>query len=130
MKAVAGGVLEGEFSESTRPTATELEAKFIPQAASDLLTAVGVVPGFLLERARRIAALRVATEIERSFIPEQSEGKGAIYQTLRMTYEEEVEKLQTTMQWWALSQRHRGHRHRDWGWLAFGWNPWWWSPCP
>jgi len=132
MNAVAGGVLEGEFSATTRPSITEVEGKLIPQASGDLLTAVGMVPGLFMDRARRIAALRVATEIERSFIPEQAEGRGAIYQTLRMTYEEEVEKLQTTLQWWALSRR----RHRDcptalaWGRWAWDWNPWWWSPCP
>lgn len=130
-KSVAGGVLEGEFSASTRPTLTELEGKLIPQAASDLLTAVGVVPGIFVDRARRIAALRVATEVERSFIPEQSEGKGAIYQTLRMTYEEEVEKLQTTLQWWALSRlRGRDRATTELNWAPWDWNPWWWSPWP
>lgn len=132
LNSVAGGVLEGEFSASTRPTITELETKLIPQAAYDLLTAVGIVPGIFIDRARRIAALRVATEIERSFIPEQAEGKGAIYQTLRMTYDEEVEKLQTTLQWWALSRPRdrQGCAGADWAWMTWGWNPWWWSPCP
>lgn len=128
LKAVAGGVLGGEFGDSTRPTAAELQAKFIPQAASDLLTAVGMVPGLFLDRARRIAALRVATEIERSFIPDQAEGKGAIYQTLRMTYEEEVERLQSTLQWWALSQPRSGCPDRRLDWTPWDWNPWWWSP--
>lgn len=133
LKAVAGGSLEGEFSSSTRPTADELRDKLIPQASLDLLTAVGVVPGLFLDRARRIAALRVAAEIERSFIPEQSEGKGAIYQTLRMTYDEEVEKLQTTLQWWALSRilrRRHGCFWAGWNSAIWDWNPWWWSPWP
>lgn len=131
MKSVAGGTLESEFGPTTRPTATELETKFIPQAAGDLLTAVGAVPGLFLDRARRIAALRVAVEVERAFIPEQSEGKGAIYQTLRMTYDEEVEKLQTSLQWWALSRLHgRDCSGAGWNWLVWGWSPWWWSPWP
>lgn len=127
MSAVAGGVLEGEFSDGTRPTAQEVEGKFIPQASRDLLTAVGTVPGLFLDRARRIAALRVAVEIERSFVPELSEGKGSIYQTLRMTYDEEVEKLQTTLQWWALSQSHHRRRPNDWCWPIATWDPWWWA---
>jgi hypothetical protein len=102
---LVGGELVGEFNETTRPTKAEIEGKLIPQAARDVATTVGRVPGELFEEARRIAALRVAAEIERAYIPEQASETHTLYQTLRMTYDEELAKLASTIQWWVLAKQ-------------------------
>jgi hypothetical protein len=105
MSVLAGGELAGEFGEDTRPTAEQVETDLIPQATTDLDRAVSRVPGELFDEARRIAALGAAKEIERSYIPEQSEPDASIYQTLRLTYEADVSQFVRTLQWWALSRR-------------------------
>jgi hypothetical protein len=94
----------GEFNEDTRPTEAEVERDLIPQACQDVKLSVGRVPGELLEVARGVAAIRAAAEIERSYLPEQSEQGAAIYQTLRFTFDEEIETLCRTMQWWFLNE--------------------------
>lgn len=103
MKVLAGGEVQGEFSDTTRPTADEVEEKYIPQSARDVALELGTVPGELLEDARRVSALRAATEIERAKAPEQATEGKTLYQTLRMTYQEEVDKLAGTLQWWVLA---------------------------
>lgn len=102
--ALAGGSEAGVFNGETRPTAEQVE-ETIPRASRDLGIELGRVPGELLGEARRVAALRVATEIERSYIPEQTEPEQSIYQTLRMTYEQEAATLSRTLQWWVLARR-------------------------
>jgi len=104
MSVLAGGELAGEFNTETRPTAEQVEDDLIPQACVDLARAVGKVPGVLLDDARRVAALGAAKEIERSYIPEQTDPDTSIYQTLRLTYEEKSEDLRRHLQWWALTQ--------------------------
>jgi hypothetical protein len=94
----------GEFSPSTRPTAEEVEDDLIPAACADVSLRLGRVPGEFLDSARRVAALRTASDIERSHLPEQSELGAAIYQTLRYTFEEEIDKLCRNLQWWALNE--------------------------
>jgi len=94
----------GEFNADTRPTDTEVEQDLIPQACQDVELSVGRVPGELLEVARGVAAVRSAAEIERSYLPEQSELGAAIYQTLRFTFDEELDALCRSMQWWFLNE--------------------------
>lgn len=123
---LAGGDLLGEFGENTRPTAEQVEEE-IRQAARDVAVALGGVPGELVEEARRVTALKAAAEVERSYIPEQSAETQTIYQTLRLTYNEEVEKLARTLQWWVLANRPTERRLSlgwfmgDGGWFPAGW---------
>jgi hypothetical protein len=97
----------GEFGANTRPTATEVEGDVIPQACRDVALAAGTVPGEMLDQARRVAALKTAAEIERSYLPEQSaESLGAaIYTTLRITADEGLEQLVRDLQWWHLNEK-------------------------
>jgi hypothetical protein len=104
MAVLVGGSLAGAFGADTRPTAAELENDLIPQACLDVSRAVGRVPGELLDDARRVAALRTAAEIERSYIPEQADDTKTIYQTLRLTFEEQAEALRKRLQWWGIAE--------------------------
>lgn len=104
MKAVAGAALTGEFSDSTRPTAKDVE-KAIDQACADVDAAVGYVPGEKIGDARRVTALKAAAECEREYIPEQSEGRGTIYQTLRLTASEELDRLTSNLWIWTVANR-------------------------
>jgi hypothetical protein len=110
MAVLAGGALVGEFDEDTRPTGEEIESELIPAACTDLLSAAGSIPGFLLGEARRTAALKVGAEIERSYIPEQADEGKTIYQTLRITFEEQARALRQRLQWWALAQAWQGEQ--------------------
>jgi hypothetical protein len=105
---LAGGDLLEEFGDDTRPSAEYLEAQAIPQACIDVDRAVGPAPGFLLDDKRRVAAFRAAAESERSYIPESTEETQPIYQTLRMTYEEQAKELRQRLQWWALTKELKG----------------------
>jgi hypothetical protein len=103
-EAAAGEEL-GVFNQHTRPTGDQVE-ELIDLAVADVSMRVGEsMPTSLEGSAQRVAALRAAGEIERSYIPEQSEDGQSIYQTLRLTYEEEVQKLAQTMQWFVLAGR-------------------------
>lgn len=102
---LAGGVLLGDFTDSTRPTFEEVEHDLIPQACTDVARAVGGVPALMLEEARRVAVLRTASEIERSYIPEQAEEQRTVYQTLRMTYEETQKILGINIWYWTQANR-------------------------
>jgi hypothetical protein len=104
-ESVVGGELSGEFSADTTPTAEQVENDLIPQSCTDLIRAVGHVPGVYLGDARRVVALGVVAEIERSYIPEQAEPDGTIFQTLRKTHAEESLSLRIALQWWAVTQR-------------------------
>lgn len=115
MAVLAGGVQLGEFSGSTRPTASDMETKIIPNSARDVALDLGRVPGELIEEARRLAALRAATEAERSDIPEQSDEGKTLYHTLRLTYQEEVGKLASTISWWVIT-KGRGPKVPSVGW--------------
>jgi len=102
MAVLAGGALVGKFGTNTTPTADEVESELIPAACRDLHAATGTVPGFLLDETRRTAALKVGAEIERSYIPEQADEGKTIYQTLRITFEQQARALRERLQWWAL----------------------------
>jgi hypothetical protein len=102
MSVLVGAELKGTFGAETRPTAEQAEADIIPQACVDTLRATGQAPGFLLDDQRRVAGLKAATEIERSYTPEQTDPADSIYQTLRMTYDEEAAKLRRALQWLVL----------------------------
>jgi hypothetical protein len=102
---VVGGEELGTFNDKTRPTGDQVE-ELIDLAVADVSMRVAAsVPVSLEGPMQRVAALRAACEVERSYIPEQSEGAQSVYQTLRLTYEEEVEKLGQTMQWFVLANR-------------------------
>lgn len=123
MAVIAGGVQLGEFDANTTPSAEDVEDRIIPNAVQDVLLEVGEVPGELVGEARRIAALRAAAECERSFIPEQADETKTLYQTLRLTYKEEVEKLAVRLQWWLLTNKPPSQRASTWTSLP-GWWPW------
>src|SRR4249919_656125 len=62
---LVGGEVAGEFNSDTTPTAEDLkgslaDGKLIAEACVDVTRAVGRVPGFLLDDARRVTALGVA----------------------------------------------------------------------
>ncbi|HUB99102.1 MAG TPA: hypothetical protein VMS11_04695 [Solirubrobacterales bacterium] len=102
MDVLAGGVVLGEFVGDKAET---IEDDLIPKACIDVERAVGrQVPGIYLDDARHIAAVRTASEIERSYIPEQASETKTIYQTLRMTFEEEATALRRRLQWWVLAE--------------------------
>lgn len=94
----------GEFNGETRPTDTEVERDLIPKACQDVALSVGRVPGELLDMARGVAGVSTAAEIERSYLPEQNELGAAVYQTLRFSFDEEIDKLCREMQWWYLNE--------------------------
>lgn len=101
----ASGELAGQFNERTLPTAADVEEELIPAACSDLTSEVGdLIPGFLIEEARRAAALKTGAEIERSYIPEGADEGKTTYQTLRLTFEGQARSLRQRLQWWALEQ--------------------------
>lgn len=102
-EGVVGGDLASEFNSDTRPTAEDVEGKLIPEACTDVVRSVGRIPGVLLADARRVAVLGVCKEIERSYVPEQAEPDQSIYQTLRLTCDEEVGKLRQRLQWWVIA---------------------------
>lgn len=103
MAVLAGGALVGEFTDATRPTAEQVEA-MIPLSCVDVARSVGSVPGEYIGDARRVAALAIAAEIERSCFLEQANPEASIFQTLRLTYGEEATKLRRKLQWWALTE--------------------------
>ena len=99
------GTEVGTFNSDTRPTDTEVD-RLIRQAGSDVAMRIGaVIPAEFQEDARHIVAMRTANLIELSYFPEQTGEDRTVYQSLRLTYEEEVAKLTRTLQWWALTQR-------------------------
>lgn len=103
MAVLAGGALLGEFTENTRPTPQQVEG-YIDLAIADVSMRVGVeIPESLRPSAQRITAGRAASEIERSYIPEQSDGAQTIFQTLRISFEEEVAQLARNVQWHSLA---------------------------
>lgn len=115
MAAVAGGELVGEFTEETRPTAADVERQ-IDQVCADMEGSIGAIPGELIEATRAVAAKKTGAEVERSYIPTESEDSRSIFQTLRMSGEEGLSKLQVSLQWWVLA--NRPPKTRRW--------PWWW----
>lgn len=123
MAVLAGGVQLGEFDENTTPTAEDVAERIIPSAVQDVLLELGDVPGELVGETRRVAALRAATECERSYIPEQADETRTVYQTLRLTYQEEVTKLASNLQWWLLTNRPPKQRSTV-GTAVEGWWPW------
>ncbi len=102
---LVGGEMAGEFNSDTTPTAEQLENDLIPQSCTDLIRGVGGVPGVRIDDARRVTALGVAAEIERSYLPEQAEPDASTFQTLRKTHAEESQRLRQALQWWALTRR-------------------------
>lgn len=100
-----GGSEVGTFTNATRPTGAQVE-ELIDLAVADITGRVAAeFPDYLMASAQRVTALRAAAEVERSYIPEQADGTQTIYQTLRMTFDEEVKQLQTNMQWEVLADR-------------------------
>lgn len=90
----------GTFTDETRPTGDQVEL-LIDQAVADVAMRVGVtIPDELNNSGRHVVALRAAQLVELSFFPEQQEGAGGVspYQTLRLSYEEALDKLVKAVQ--------------------------------
>lgn len=100
-----GGELVGVFDETTVPTAATVERLLIPASCLDVTRSTGHVPGEYVEDARRVASLGVSREIERSYVPEEAEETKTLYQTLRMTFESELEALRNNIWLWTLANR-------------------------
>lgn len=99
------GNLAETFTNTTTPSRAKV-LELIDVAAAEVAGDVALVmPPQLVGLARRVTALRAAAEIERSFIPEQSEENASIYQTLRLTFEDERARLQRSVQWFSLARR-------------------------
>lgn len=116
MAALSGGNLLGEFTENTQPTAAQVERE-ITKACTDVARRTGRVPGELLEKTRGVAAVKAAAEVERSYIPTQTEDARSIFQTLRMSGDEELDQLAGTVQWWVLANRPVARGNASY---------WWW----
>jgi hypothetical protein len=118
MAALSGGDLLGEFTEDTQPTAAQVERE-ITKACTDVARRTGRVPGELLEKARGVAAVKAAAEVERSYIPTQAEDARSIFQTLRMSGDEELGQLASDVQWWVLANRPTVQKARCllWWWV-------------
>ena len=105
MKVIAGGELQGHFTDGTRPNAVEVERQ-ISAVCPDVDRLLGHVPGGMLDWARRATALKAAAEVERSYIPEQSEEANAtLYQTLRISAERDLESLAGNLRLWLVANR-------------------------
>jgi hypothetical protein len=101
---LAGGEQLGEFTEDTRPTAEQVEGR-ITKACTDVERATGSIPGEMIGDTRPIAAMRAASEVERSWEPEETEAGRTIYQTLRMTFESDLATLVGNLRLWTLANR-------------------------
>lgn len=89
----------------TRPTATQVE-ELIEIAVADVRMRVADdMPDEFAESATGCAAMRAANLVELSYFPEQTEADRTVYQSLRLTFEEQVAKLATGVQWWALANQ-------------------------
>jgi hypothetical protein len=88
----------GTFTSETRPTATQVEA-LIQHSLADLTRAIASeIPDVLKASARSLIAMRAAQKIELSYYPEQTAADSTVYQTLRLTYESELERLIAAVQ--------------------------------
>lgn len=89
----------GTFNDTTRPTGKQVEG-LIRQATADVSMRVGVeIPETLVASARHVCTLRAAQLVELSYFPEQQEGAAlSPYQTLRLSYEEALDKLVKAVQ--------------------------------
>jgi len=91
----SAGERPGVFTANTNPTYEQVQAH-IDGAVADVHSAIGEnIPDRYIEDLRRVAEIRTAALIERSYIPEQSEEtqSNTIYQTLRLEYEDAIKKL-------------------------------------
>lgn len=88
----------GTFTDSTRPTAAQV-AERLGSATNDVAEAVGMeVPAALVGRARSVAALGAALEIELSFFPEQIGTGRSPYEQLKVLYDDRLRRLVTAAQ--------------------------------
>jgi hypothetical protein len=82
---------EGEFSASTRPTATQVET-LIELAYGEVSARLGQdieEDSRLFPFARNVVALRAAMAVELSYFPEQNdEDRSTVYKELKALYEE------------------------------------------
>lgn len=88
----------GTFDTTTRPTATDVQAK-IRAAAGHVATRLGPrIPETALSDARDAVALRAAYRIERSYWPEQLEADNSTFRSLKDEYGELMADLQDTLE--------------------------------
>lgn len=78
----AGGNTDGVFTETTRPTASQVD-EFIDTAVGDVMTRVNVMPQRCWSLGREAATIRAAMLIELSFRPEQARDTESAYMLLR-----------------------------------------------
>lgn len=92
--SVAGGVLTGEFSESTRPSIAQVQ-EAITKAATEVRARLGqeVTDAALLAFAKDVVALRAAMTVELAYYPEQANPDDSIYEKLKELYEDALSSL-------------------------------------
>ena len=79
----------GTFTDSTRPTKTEVEG-YILKAAADLTSCAGDwLPETLYQTSRRVIATRAAMLVEISYWPEQINEDQSAYNQLKALFDEE-----------------------------------------
>lgn len=88
----------GTFTSATRPTGDEV-LQLIAQAEADVVMRVGAsVPTALVPAARSIVAKRAAVLVEQSYFPEQAGSADSITLSLRLQFEDQIEKLVAAVQ--------------------------------
>lgn len=94
LQAVAGGVLTGEFSDTTRPNTAQV-GEAITKAAVEIRARLGQEPAddAILAFARDVVAIRAAMTIELAYYPEQANPDDSIYEKLKELYEEALASL-------------------------------------
>jgi len=98
LKTVGGGEQLGDFDESTRPTAEQVEG-LIAAAAVEVRARIGqdITDETLLTFARNVVALRAAMSVEISYRPEQADERSSAYDELKSLYEESLASLQQAL---------------------------------
>jgi hypothetical protein len=87
------GVRQGTFTPDTTPTDTEATA-IIAETMNEIADIVGDdIPDFFWDDASSVAAIKVASQIELSFYPEQVQTNRSPYDRLLAKYEEAMVNL-------------------------------------
>jgi hypothetical protein len=88
----------GTFTAQTRPTATQVEL-VVDQALADVQMRIGTdIPVVLHDAVAHVVAIRAASLIEASYMPEQTGNDNTVYINFRFQYAEQIGRLVTAVQ--------------------------------
>jgi hypothetical protein len=91
------GIKTGTFTETTNPTAEQVQS-IIRDAADDVRRQIGtVIPDDLVDDARRVVAVRAAMIIELSLFASEVATQRSPYQQIRDMYKELISSLQSAV---------------------------------